>query len=171
MARGFRQSAGRGQRLSRRWLGFQTGATFHGLSAGATATEIASEGLLRDTIMRTRGQLMCWIDGLEAPAVAVLVSVGLQVVPGGTGATVISNPFSDENADWFYFSEFVLGYEEYVVDAIQATHLSSYREIIDNKAMRIGNPDTEVQMVVVNTTINGAASINVTLSGRFLLGS
>ena len=166
-----RQARSRGARLSRRWLGFTTGSTFFSISAGAFGFEAASESTIKDTVMRTRGNLLCWIDGLEAPAVSVLVSVGMHVVPGGTGATVLTNPFSDENADWFYYSEFVIGYEEMVTDTVDVPGLSSYRETIDTKAMRIAVPDTEVQIVMVNTTLLGAATVNLSLTGRFLLGS
>jgi len=121
--------------------------------------------------MRTRGNLVCWIDGLEAPAVSIIVSVGMHVVPEGTGTTVLTEPFADENADWFYYNEFVIGYEESVTDVIAVQGLPIFREVIDVKAMRIAVPDTEVQLVVTNTTLNGAASLNITLSGRFLLGS
>jgi len=122
--------------------------------------------------MRTRGQLAAYVDGLEAPAVAALITVGMWIVPEGTGTTVLAggNPFDDPNADWFYYSQFLLGYEEYVADVIDSPGVSSYREVIDSKAMRIGNPDTEIQLVIDNETISGSLSVNVHLAGRFLLG-
>ena len=63
----------------------------------------------------------------------------------------------------------MLGYEEYVVDVIDAPGLTVYRSPIDSKAMRIVR-NQEVQLVVHNTTLIGAASVNVSVHGRFLTG-
>ncbi len=169
MARRFRGS-GRGQRLSRRWIGSSTGTAFFALTAGTAAVQIFTPTAFRDTIMRTRGALIGYVDGAIAPFVAVLVSVGLWVVPEGTGSTVLADPFDDENADWFFYSQFLLGYEEHVVDVIDNPVAAGYREVIDSKAMRIANPDTEVQCVVTNTTVNGAGAINLHLAIRSLIG-
>jgi len=166
-----RQFTSRGSRLSRRWLGFNSGQTFHALSAGSLGLEIASESTVKDTIMRTRGQLVCWVDATQEPPVSAIVSVGLHIVPEGTDATVLTEPFADSNADWFYYTEFVVGHEELVTNVVEVAGLSIYRETIDDKAMRIGKPDTQIQMVVTNTTLAGAVSVNVTATGRFLLGS
>ena len=95
----------------------------------------------------------------------------MHVVPDGTGATVLTEPFGDSNADWFYYNEFVLGYEEMVIDVVDVPGITSFREMIDVKAMRIGVPDTEIQIVMTNTTLLGAATVNLNLGGRFLLGS
>jgi len=152
-------------------VGYSSGSTgVFALAAGSAGVLLVAADTIRDTIMRTRGNLCAWIDGLETPAVAVRVSVGMIVVPEGTAATVLWAPFTDETAPWFYHTEFTLGYEEMVTDVIDVPGISSYREVIDSKAMRIADPDTEVQLVVENTTITGAASVNVSVSGRFLLG-
>ena len=113
---------------------------------------------------------MAWKDAVSAPGVAAIISVGMIVVPEGTGTTVLQSPFTDGNADWFWFTQFMIGYEEMVTDVVDVPALSGYREVIDSKAMRIGNPDTEIQCVFENTTISGAASVNCHLAGRFLLG-
>ena len=171
MARRFRSSAGRGQRLSRRWLGFATDSTLFGLSAGNIAITLAAASTLKDTVMRTRGSICGFLDGAGAPAEAFLVSMGMWIVPEGTGTTILGDPFSDPNADWFFYSQFLLGHEELVIDVIDIPVISGYREVIDSKAMRISTPDTEVQLVVTNTTISGAGSVNVFAAGRFLLGT
>jgi len=152
-----------------RWTDFSVSAS--ALAAGSVASNAGSAGTGTETLMRTRGQLCAWIDGLEAPATSIVVSVGLIVMPEGQGSTVVSEPFADGNAPWFYFTRFTLGYEEYVTDAIAAPGLSVYRETLDVKAMRILRADREVQFVVTNTTLISAASVNVSLTGRFLIGS
>ena len=170
MARQFRRSSGRGQRLSRRWLGFTTDGTFFGVGAGNVAINMLAATALKDTVMRTRGQVTAAVDGALATSKAILITVGLWLVPEGTGATVLADPFSDADQDWFYYSQFGLMYEESVVDAIAQPVVSGYREVIDTKAMRIGDSDTEVQLVMNNTTISGAMPVNLIASGRFLLG-
>ncbi len=164
--------ARRGQRLARRWLGFATTTSgLFALSAGTAAASLASAGNIKDTIMRTRGNLVGWIDAVGAPAKAALVSVGMIVVPEGTGTTVLQSPFTDPNADWFWYSQFLLAYEEMVTDVIDVPVITGYREVIDSKAMRIAPPDTEVQLVVENTSIDASVNINLHVAGRFLLGS
>jgi len=162
---------GRGARLSKRWLGWSTGSSFHTISAGSQAVALVGANMLKDTILRTRGNLICWVDGAEAPAVSAIISVGMHIVPEGTGTTVTVEPFGDANANWFYYDEFVVGYEESVTDVISVQGLELFRSVIDDKAMRIGVPDTEIQFVMTNTTLNGALSVNLTSTGRFLLGS
>ncbi len=152
-----------------RWIGVFQG--FLGQAAGASAVTALSATTMPDTIMRTRGTLTGWIDALQAPAVAARVSVGLIVVPEGTGTTVLWSPFADTNAPWFWFTSFVLGYEEYVTDVVDCPGLTSYREIVDSKAMRRSPPDTEVQLVIENTTFAGAVGVNVQWAGRILIGN
>ncbi len=89
------------------------------------------------------------------------------MVPEGTGSTVLWSPLTDADAPWFYYSTFFLGYEEYVVDVIDSPVLTAYREIIDSKAMRRVR-NQEVQLVVENTTIAGAVSVNIVAAGRML---
>ncbi len=154
-----------------RWAAFNSGNNGFGLSATSAGITMASSTSLKtQTLMRTRGEIIGWIDGNEASAVAVLVSVGLQLVPAGTGTTVLTDPFGESAASWFYHQEFVLGYEEYVTDVIDAPILTCFRGIVDSKAMRILRPEEEVQSVITNTTLSGAASVNVHMAGRFLFG-
>ncbi len=152
-----------------RWVGVFAG--FLGQAAGASGLTALSATTMPDTIMRTRGTLTAWIDVLQAPAVAARVSIGLVKVPEGTGTTVLWSPFADTNAPWFWFTLFVLGYEEYVTDVVDCPGITSYREIIDSKVMRRVRPDEEVQLVIENTTFAGAVGVNVQFAGRVLLGS
>ncbi len=166
-----RRDRGRGSRLTRRWLGFQTGSTLLGLTSGSSvAVELLSADTQKDTILRTRGQLTGWVDGLSAPGKSCLMSVGMWIVPEGTGTTILADPSSDANADWFYYTQFILGYEEMAADAVDVPRINGYREVIDDKAMRIGPPDTEVQMVFTNTLLQTGVTVNLNASGRFLLG-
>ncbi len=160
----------RATRLSTRWLGFSTASTLLALAAGNTAIELASASTIKDTIMRTRGQLTIWADATLATSRSALISIGMWIVPEGTGTTILADPFLDANADWFYYTQALIGYEEHVTDVVDNPLITGYREKIDTKAMRIGDPDTEIQLVVVNTAIEGSISVSVNASGRFLLG-
>ncbi len=80
------------------------------------------------------------------------------------------SPITDGDAPWIWVSYFELAYEEMVTDVIDVPGMSSYRELIDNKAMRIVR-NQELQMVAENATIGGASSINLSVSGRTLSGT
>jgi len=122
------------------------------------------------TIMRTRGSVDVWIDGAQVPGKGLLVSWGLIVVPEGSGTSVIYQPVSDDNADWFGYGTTALGYEEMVTDVIDIPGLTHHRFEVDIKAMRRLGPDEEVQFVLENTTQQSAAAINCVFGFRFLLG-
>ena len=120
--------------------------------------------------MRTRGNLVAYMDGAPNPGAFVEVGVGLIVVPEGQGSTVIWSPLSDANAPWFWYSCFMIGHEEPVTDVLQHPELLTFREIVDSKAMRKAPPDTEVQIVFENATVGLAGTVNVGFCGRVLLG-
>jgi len=151
-----------------RWTSFV--GTVLALGAGTASVNIFTAQNTRETVLRTRGNLIAWIDGLESPSVGVIVSVGAVLVPEGSGTTARWTPFDDIDAPWFFYEEFVLGYEEYVTDVIDCPGITSFRKEIDVKAMRKIPSDTEIQLVVENTTIAGAGAVNVSVNGRMLLG-
>ncbi len=123
----------------------------------------------RDTILRTRGELVVSVDGTSAPGALALISCGLIIVPEGTGTTVLQSPFTDANADWFWYQQITVGYEEMVTDVVDVPGITSARVPVDSKAMRIGVPDTEVQFVAENTTLATAEVVNISLALRFLV--
>jgi len=96
--------------------------------------------------------------------------MGVILVPEGTGTTVLWSPSTDADAPWIWVTEFVLAHEELVVDVIDVPGMSSYRERIDNKAMRIIR-NQEIQFVIENSTVTSALSVNAGLAGRFLSGT
>jgi len=151
-----------------RWT--TTQSTFSSQAAGTAALTFISAGVGQETVMRIRGNIAGWVDGLEAPAPAFLVSIGVIAVPEGTGSTVLWSPFTDDDAPWLYYDQFMLGYEEYVIDVIDNPGLTMYRATVDVKAKRILRSDVELQTVVENTTIISAGSLNASLTVRTLLG-
>jgi len=159
---------GRPRKRELRWtLGV---AAFNAQAAGTIAVNVISAETFAQTIMRTRGELLGDIDGLDAPGALVRWAFGMIVVPEGQAGVVIWSPITDPNAPWFLYAAGHLGYEEYVTDAIQAVEKSSFRRIMDSKAMRKLPPDTEVQAVLEQVTVGDAASINLNFVGRILLG-
>ena len=153
-----------------RWSG---GVALFGSAVGAGSIAIIalSAGVPRETIMRTRGEVVVALDSVSIPGALILVSMGLVLVPEGTGTTVVWDPFNDAEAPWFWFQETILGYEEMVADVIDVPGLTSSRIVVDSKVMRRANVDEEVQFVLTNTTLIAAKTINLGASFRFLLGS
>ena len=120
--------------------------------------------------MRTRGNLVAFVDGTQAPGVLATITVGLILVPEGTGSTVLWSPFTDADAPWFWYDTFLIGHEELVTDVLHVPVLNIYRSVIDSKAMRKVR-NREIQCVVENTTAGGAVNANIHLNFRFLSGS
>ena len=146
-------------------------ANFSALSAGSSAIgAILGAGRPPETILRTRGSGLVYVDGAGGSSVRTLISMGLILVPEGQSTTIIWDPFNDGNAPWFWYREFILGYEERVADVVDVPVASGVRFDIDSKAMRKANDDEEVQLVVVNTTLEGALAVNISLAFRFFLG-
>ena len=150
------------------WTGGVAG--FQAQGAGAAALNVAAAQHDPETLLRTRGNLLCYADGTQAPAGSTRVSFGLILVPEGTGTTVLWSPETDSDAPWFYWTSFQVAYEEYVTDVVDSPIASAYREVIDNKAMRILR-NQEIQAVIESVTVGGALSVNFQASFRCLAGT
>ncbi len=155
------------QPVNRHWTPFTAGSTFAAQTAGAVGVAIGAAQHDRETILRTRGTLLAYADGSPATGALVRLAAGMILVPEGTGTTVLWSPITDGDAPWFWYTSFFVGYEEYVTDVIDSPVVSSYREVIDTKAMRRVR-NTEVQLVVENQTLGGALTENLFVTGRFL---
>jgi len=86
-----------------RWVGYNSGSSGFGLGAGTAGFTILNATTMPDTIMRTRGEIVGYVDAAQAPGTGALISVGMAVVPEGTSTTVLWSPFTDANAPWFYY--------------------------------------------------------------------
>jgi len=153
--------------VNRHWTGFSSTTVALTFGAGTVAATLLAAQHDRETLIRTRGQLYCGIDTASAPGKLVRIGVGMALVPEGTGSTVLWSPLADADAPWFWYTSFLVGYEEMVTDQIQVPGLSSYREVIDSKAMRRVR-NQEIQLVFENATIASASAVDVFLTGRFL---
>ncbi len=149
------------------WTG--AGFSFPAQAAGTAAATVVAAQHLTETLLRTRGSLLGFVDANATPPLACRVDIGLAQVPEGTGTTVLWSPAADSDAPWIWFDSFVLGYEEYVTDVIDCPVASGYRTVIDSKAMRIIR-NRELQIVIENTTLTAATSVNVFGFMRFLAG-
>ncbi len=160
----------RATRLSRRWTGF-TGS-FLNKAIGVGALQLLTPSTILDTILRTRGHMLASVNEVQAPGQLAELAVGFIVLQEGRAVGgAVPSPLTDRNADWFWYTSFILGYEEMVTDVIDVPELSAYREVIDSKAMRLGPPDTEIAVVMESVTLSGTAmTFNVAVTGRFLLG-
>ncbi len=152
-----------------RWTGAVN--TFLALSAGSSAQAYIGSATDTETLLRQRGQLLCYLDAAQAGSGAMVdVAIGTIVMPEGQGTTVVSSPITDENAPWLYYERFVVGYDEYVTDVVTNIGGPVFRATIDTKAMRILKPDQEVQLVVEQASLNAASPINIVLTDRVLIG-
>jgi len=143
---------------------------FQAQAAGTVGATLVAAQHLPETLMRTRGEILSYEDGTGAPGAMALISVGLILVPEGTGSTVLWSPFSDPDAPWFSFEVMHIGQEELVTDVVDVPGITSSRRIVDSKAMRI-NQNQEIQMVVENTTLASATTVNTQAAFRFLFGT
>ena len=123
-----------------------------------------------ETWLRFRGSHLCYVDGVSAPGKLCSIGVGLILVPEGTGSSVLWSPITDGDAPWIWVSYFEVGYEESVIDVVDMPGVTTFRETIDNKAMRIIR-NQEVQVVLENATINGATAVNWSMFGRAFSGT
>jgi len=147
-------------------LGISAGVSAFELRSGQTGIGFAGS----ETLLRTRGHLLAFLDGIPVPGDLVQVAVGMRLASEGTGATVTVSPFTEASYPWFYHEIFVLGYEEAVTDVVDMPVITAIRIPIDDKAMRRIRPEEEIQMVIENTTLGTAQAVNVTLTGRWLFG-
>ena len=160
-----REFGRRAQPVNRHWTPF-TGS-FGAQPAGTLALTLSAAQHDRETLLRTRGHILAYLDGVNEPAVAANVAVGMILVPEGTGTTVLWSPQTDGDAPWFWYESFTLAYEEGVVNVLEYAGVSVFRQVIDSKGMRrIRNQ--EVQLVIEVTTIQSAIEVNLMVSGRFL---
>jgi len=150
------------------WTGIFPGVA--NLSAGTQGVLALAAQHEPETLLRIRGNYVTWLDLAQNPGTVVEVSAGLIEVPEGTGTTVLWSPFTDADAPWIWYDSAVLGYEEMVLDVIDVPGITSHRSVIDNKAMRITR-NTELQLVVENTTVGTASAINSLMSARVLSGT
>jgi len=156
-----------GRRADLRWtLG---NAAFSAVGATSAASTIVIAGNTSQTIMRTRGSLVAWLNDTTAPGVHIRVGVGFLLAQSGVGTNVFSAPLDDGDAPFFWYETFSLAYEESVTDVIAVDGISSYRSEINSKAMRVLRPDQEVQCVVQQETVGSSGTINIGITARFLL--
>ncbi len=136
------------------------------------ATALAAQHL-PETLLRIRGEWAAALDGVQAPGIGVTVTMGMILVPEGTGSTVLWSPNTDGDAPWIWWDAFHLIYEEAVVDVVASTdQVSARSRVIDSKAMR-KNRNEELQVVLENVTISGmvASSVHGVYTARVLAGS
>ena len=159
------RSFSRGRPANRHWTGFTGSAG--SMAAGNAAVTLNAAQHNPETLMRMRGSVTAYVDGVQAPGTGAIISLGIIQVPEGTGTTVLWDPGTDLDAPWIWFDCFLLAYEEYVTDVIDSPGMTSYRSVIDSKSMRRLR-NTELQLVFNNTTFSSALSINALVAGRLL---
>ena len=154
-----------GRKADLRWIGGRQ--VISAITNTTSAVIIVSQGNTSQTIMRTRGSLLLYLNDPVAAGDVADVAVGFLVVPAGLSTTVTSSPITDPDAPWFYYDRVILGSEDTV--APDQLGLKVYRSVIDVKAMRVLRPDQEVQFVVETTNVGGTVAVNFAVAARFLI--
>ncbi len=139
-------------------------------AAGIVGAALTTATHLPETLMRMRGNLAAWPDGVQEGGIISRFGVGFIMVPEGTGTTVTWSPITDGDAPWIWVDYFTISYEEMVANVVDIPVLSGYRSVIDSKAMRI-NKNMEIQAVYEHIALSGTFNANVTVEGRFLSGT
>ena len=116
------------------WTNF-TGGTAS-LAAGTVGVTLAVALHEPETLLRMRGEAVALFDGVQTPGNEVLVSMGIILVPEGTGTTVLWSPITDGDAPWFWYESFLIGYEEYVTDVIDCPQITAFKSVMDSKVIR-----------------------------------
>ncbi len=142
------------------------------MGAGSVAFNALAAQHLPETLLRIRGEWIANFSAAIAPGVGVAVFAGLILVPEGTSTTVLWSPITDGDAPWIWWDVLHLLYSESVTDVIASQTTLSGRRVMDSKAMRKVR-NTELQLVVEQTTLTGFAATNIgfAASGRVLSGS
>ena len=156
----------RAQKTRYNWQ-FSSGS-FSALAAGNTALQFSAVGALSTTLLRIRGEITGYVDAAQAPGGLIQVNYGIILVEDGAGTGSRWTPVDDATAPWLLYGTAILGYEEMVTDVIDVPGITSFRHVIDNKAMRVIRPDQELQFVVENTTVFTAMPLNMAYSLRWL---
>ena len=139
-------------------------------AAGTIALNVFGAQHLPETLLRTRGEWVAYIDSTEAPGGLASVGIGMIQVPEGTSSTVLWSPITDGDAPWIWVDYAMIGYEEMVTDVVDVPMLTGVRRLIDSKAMRKLR-NTELQVVIEIATVLTAVALNVAGQVRVLNGS
>ena len=158
----------RQRKRSTRWLFSQQflGAVTSGATAAVT---LITTGTGTETILRTRGELLVWLDSTPAANETQGWAAGLIVMPEGQSTTVVSSPITDGNAPYYWYEQGGIASED-TAPVGDSLGIKAARIVVDSKAMRIIRPDREVQFVVETQAFVGTAVVNFLLSTRTLVG-
>jgi len=166
MGRGRTSHRSSGRRADLRWTGGL--ASFAALSAGSSAVAVLTQGNTSQTLMRVRGNVLANVEGAEAQGDSAEIGISLLLGQAGLGAAEIeSTPLGDPDAPFIWYTRFVLA--AVGTGADDALGGRVYREVVDNKAMRVIRPDQELYVVVESLTISGALAADVHVGLRMLL--
>ena len=140
----------------------------------AITTPIIAESLLESdpnsTIVRIRGNLICWNDSTSNAGAMATVGVGIflaDIAQVTVGISAMPLPFGAIGSDWLYWDAFTVG--EQVTNQADANGLSFDRHIVDNKAMRKVKSNQQLQMVTELATAEGTPVVNISGVLRVLL--
>ena len=154
----------RGRRADYRWTLGQFSALGQASNTAAQSV-IVTAGTTSQTIMRVRGSWACQLDLASADGDAAFIGIGFLVQQAG--ATATSLPNTDGDAPFFFYETVPLIVEDASLSIDRG--LSSFRGVIDGKAMCVLRPDQEVIAIAEMSNVSGAPSWNVMASARFLI--
>ena len=142
------------------------GASLLALAAGVGGTILTTFGLA-STILRIRGQVLVYLDGLGTTGELVKVGLAISKLPEDASSTLLA-PITDPAADYLWHNVVHVGYEENVFNEFSQS-VSAVCIDIDSKVMRRMRTGDQLSFVAENVTVGAAASVNVAAGGRFLV--
>ena len=160
-----RQFTRRAHRPTLKWDDFAFSAL--ALSAGDTSAVVISPVTESQTIVRTRGELLCWMDGAPTPPRLIRVGIGLLVQQAGATATV--SPLTDGDAPFFWYDVVTLMSDNTAAGGAPQQPMASSRAVVDGKAMRVLRPDQDIFVVIETADVVGASASDIGFDGRFLI--
>ena len=162
-----RRTRGGGRKADLRWTLSQTEILGRNAGNPTGAQAVVTAGVTSQTLMRVRGTFYAMIVGTPTVTDIVQCGIGLLVVPGGSGAVVTSSPLTDGEAPFLWFEAFHLNTQS--AGATNANGPQFWRNVVDNKAMRVIRPDQEIQLVVEVSDAVGTSTVDFGLMARYLI--
>jgi len=164
-----RSRQARGRRADYRWREWAGSVSSLTTDNSTQATLISASSTFSDTLMRLRGNFVCWLRAAQAGGDITQVAAGIMFVGKGVTATV--TPLTEGSASWIWYERFHLFAEVATLGGGQMAGSSLFRSVIDGKAMRKRRPDEDLLFVIETSNVSGAAPIAAQIAGRALFAS
>jgi len=156
------------------WEGTQVdlaGVAVGGSLFQTAVTEAIFENFPNPTVVRVRGEIMVINDATSSAGAFGHIACGLMLVDAkalAIGITALELPATDVGSDWLWWDCFTFG--EQIANEVDNSGLNFNRKQIDNKAMRVVQPNQALVFVAEIVKCEGTTLVgNVCGEFRVLL--